>query len=201
MDDLAERYEVKRNAQAAARVGGDIRAVLVPSADARQGPGRVPTLDNLTLNITQDVNVRASLEATFDALLVVCAGFVGLCLLYYAESSRSSAGCQQTPIRPRRSSVVRPYTTAAVAATRGPARSSCTTRCGTGGHGHRWQPTWRPLHRGLRLTTSSTARQRRRSHEDAGHTTYESRRAAASARRRTRRGRARDRSYHCCAAD
>ena len=29
----------------------------------------VPTLDNLTLNITQDVHVRASLEATFDALL------------------------------------------------------------------------------------------------------------------------------------
>ena len=29
----------------------------------------VPTLENLTLNITQEINVRASLEATFDALL------------------------------------------------------------------------------------------------------------------------------------
>jgi activator of Hsp90 ATPase-like protein len=28
-----------------------------------------PTLDNLTLNITQDMHVRASLEDTFDALL------------------------------------------------------------------------------------------------------------------------------------
>jgi len=28
-----------------------------------------PTLDNLTLNITQEIHVRASLEATFDALL------------------------------------------------------------------------------------------------------------------------------------
>jgi uncharacterized protein YndB with AHSA1/START domain len=28
-----------------------------------------PTLENLTLNITQEIHVRASLEATFDALL------------------------------------------------------------------------------------------------------------------------------------
>jgi hypothetical protein len=28
-----------------------------------------PTLDNLTLNITQEIHVRASLEATFEALL------------------------------------------------------------------------------------------------------------------------------------
>ncbi|HJZ72718.1 MAG TPA: SRPBCC domain-containing protein [Vicinamibacterales bacterium] len=29
----------------------------------------VPTLDNLTLNVAQEIQVRASLEATFDALL------------------------------------------------------------------------------------------------------------------------------------
>jgi uncharacterized protein YndB with AHSA1/START domain len=29
----------------------------------------VPTLDNLTLNITEEIHVRAPLEATFDALL------------------------------------------------------------------------------------------------------------------------------------
>lgn len=28
-----------------------------------------PTLDSLTLNLTQEIHVRASLEATFDALL------------------------------------------------------------------------------------------------------------------------------------
>ena len=28
-----------------------------------------PTLDNLTLNLTQEIHVRASLDATFEALL------------------------------------------------------------------------------------------------------------------------------------
>src|SRR6476620_1809326 len=56
----------------------NLRSLLAPSVDARKGTSGAkevvmsvtePSLDNLSLNLTHEVHVRASLNTTFDALL------------------------------------------------------------------------------------------------------------------------------------